>query len=76
LGGAEDSQFIAMIDPVPALIPGPASEDSRVTAVADDYDGPIIKDITEEEHQRDKAEDVVLRDPPTETLCEHDVFRP
>jgi hypothetical protein len=76
LGGAEDSQAIAMIDPVPGHNPGPASEDSRVTTVADDYDGPIIEDITEVEHQRDTAGDVLLREPPTETLCEHDVFRP
>jgi hypothetical protein len=76
LGGADDSQSVAMIDPIPAHIPRPASEDSRVTAVADDHAGPIIEDITEEEQQRDKAEDVVLRDPPTENLCEHDVFRP
>jgi hypothetical protein len=32
-----------------------------VTAVANDYDGPIIEDITEEEHQRDEAEEVEIR---------------
>jgi hypothetical protein len=47
-----------------------------VTAVADDYDGPIIEELTEEEYEQQKAEDVVLRDPTTETLREHDVFRP
>jgi hypothetical protein len=70
LGGAEDSQSIAIIDLIHVRITEPAPEDSRGTAVADDYDGPIIEDITEEAHQRDKAKDVVLRDPPTETLCE------
>jgi hypothetical protein len=76
LGGAEDSQSIAMIDPIPGVFLDLILKDSRVTAVADDYDGPIIEGITEEEHQRDTAEDVVLRDPPTETCCEHYVFRP
>jgi hypothetical protein len=47
-----------------------------VTAVADDYDGPIIEELTEEEYEQQKAEDVVLREMSPETLCEHDAFRP
>jgi hypothetical protein len=76
LGGVEELHSIATIDPVPDRIPEPASKDSRVTAVADDYDGPNIKELTEEEYGQQKAEDVVGRELPTETLCGHDAFRP
>jgi hypothetical protein len=76
LGDAEDSHSIAMIDPLPVRNLGPASKESRVTAVTDDYDGPIIEELAEEEYEQQTAEDVVLREPPTETLCEHDAFRP
>jgi hypothetical protein len=31
-----------------------------VTAVADDYDGLIIEELTEEEYEREKTENVVL----------------
>jgi hypothetical protein len=76
LGGAKDSKSIAMVDSVSVRIPVPASEESRVTAVADDYDGPIIEELTEEAYVREKTEDVVLREPPTETPREHDAFQP